>query len=160
MKKMTKSNSDASGSLFSSKLFDENRFYDCFLKDLNNAKEEVIIESPFISTKRMKLLVPIFKKLAKRKIKVYIITRRPEEHVEEYRWQSEKAIRMFEVMGIQPLLCVGNHHRKLAIIDREILWEGSLNILSQIKSREIMRRIEGEHFALEMFDFLKLEKFL
>ncbi len=64
------------------------------------------------------------------------------------------------MMGVQVLLCSGNHHRKLAIIDRKILWEGSLNILSQVRSREIMRRIEGKELAIQMFKFLRLEKFL
>lgn len=74
--------------------------------------------------------------------------------------QSEDAIQWCEALGIQVLLCVGNHHRKLAILDRKILWEGSLNILSQTHSREIMRRIENEEIAAEMFNFLKLGKFI
>ncbi len=45
-------------------------------------------------------------------------------------------------------------------IDQNILWEGSLNILSQTRSQEIMRRIESKDLALEMFNFLKLEKYL
>jgi len=64
------------------------------------------------------------------------------------------------MMGVQTFLCSGNHHRKLAIIDRKILWEGSLNILSQNNSREIMRRIEGEAFATELFEFLNLGEYI
>jgi hypothetical protein len=63
-------------------------------------------------------------------------------------------------MGVQVLLCIGNHHRKLAILDRKILWEGSLNILSQNNSREIMRRIDNQNIAMEMFDYLKLERYI
>jgi len=74
--------------------------------------------------------------------------------------QSEEAIRWCESIGIQVFLCLGNHHRKLAIIDRKILWEGSLNILSQTKSREIMRRIDDKEAALEMFNFLEFRRFL
>ena len=74
--------------------------------------------------------------------------------------QSEDAIQRCETLGIQVLLCTGNHHRKLAILDRKIHWEGSLNILSQTWSREIMRSIEGQELALQTFNFLKLEKFL
>lgn len=88
------------------------------------------------------------------------MTRDPKEHNENMEYQSEDAIRTFDVIGVQVLLCVGNHHRKLAILDRQILWEGSLNILSQNRSREIMRRIKSETIALEMFDFLKLSKFI
>jgi hypothetical protein len=53
-----------------------------------------------------------------------------------------------------------HHHRKLAILDREILWEGSLNILSQSRSREIMRRIKEKKYAQEMFNFLNLGSFV
>ena len=76
------------------------------------------------------------------------------------KYQSEDAISSFERMGVQVLLCIGNHHRKLAILDRKILWEGSLNILSQTHSREIMRRIENQEFTMEMFNFLKLGEFI
>jgi hypothetical protein len=74
--------------------------------------------------------------------------------------QASRMIEYFEEVGIQVLVCSNNHLRKLAILDRKVLWEGSLNILSQSNSREIMRRIKGEHHAIEMFEFLKLEKYL
>ena len=108
----------------------------------------------------MKTLFPVFEDLVNRGVSVYVLTRDPREHSETFEEQSEAEIRRFEILGVQVLLCVGNHHRKLAIIDREILWEGSLNILSQMKSREIMRRIAGSKSALEMFEFLKLGCFI
>jgi len=145
---------------FTSRLFDEKSFYKTFIKDLLNAKEEVIIESPFITASRMKSLTPIIKKLLRREIKMYVITRDPSEHEKPYASQSEAEIQQFEALGIQALICSGKHHRKLSIIDREILWEGSLNILSQTRSREIMRRIDDKETTMEMFNYLKLEKFL
>lgn len=130
------------------------------MQDLENACKEVIIESPFITVQRTKLVMPVFEKLLHRGVEIHIFTRDPKEHYFGMEFQSEKAIRTFESMGIQTLLCKGNHHRKLAILDREVLWEGSLNILSQTRSREIMRRIESKSLALEMFEFLKFGKFL
>ena len=88
------------------------------------------------------------------------MTRDPKEHEESMEYQSEETISLFERMGVQVLLCIGNHHRKLAILDRQILWEGSLNILSQNHSREIMRRIDSEKLAMEMFEYLKLERII
>ncbi len=146
--------------LLKSKLFDENTFYEAFIKDIKKCKEEVIIESPYITCNRMELLEPVFQKLVKHGVKVHIITRSPEEHSENLARQAELEISILEEMGIQVLLCPGNHHRKLAILDRKILWEGSLNILSQAYSREIMRRIESQELTIQMFNFLKLEKFL
>lgn len=146
--------------MFSSTLFDEKTFYKIFARDLLNCENEVIIESPYITSERMSVLMPIFRKLIERGIKVYIITRDPREHSESLQSQSEQVIVEFETIGVQTLICLGNHHRKLAILDRKILWEGSLNILSQIKSREIMRRIDCEEFTMEMFNFLKLGNFI
>ncbi len=146
--------------MFNSKLHDENTFYRAFIKDLENCKEEVIIESPYVTTGRMKTLWLVLNKLLSRGVKIYFITRDPKEHDFSMEYQSEDEIRYCEKLGIQVLLCVGNDHRKLAILDRKVLWEGSLNILSQTHSREIMRRIEDKETTLEMFNFLKLSKVL
>lgn len=146
--------------MFSSHLHDEKTFYTAFLRDLDSCREEVVIESPFITSARMETLWPTFKKLLSRGIKIYFITRDPKEHEEGMEYQSEAEIQKCEILGIQVLLCAGNHHRKLAMIDREILYEGSLNILSQAHSREIMRRIESNELTMQMFNFLKLDKVL
>ncbi len=146
--------------LFSSQLHTEKTFYSSFLEDLDNCREEVIIESPYITGERASQFIPIFEKLLDKGVRIYVMTRDPKEHTLSMEDQSEEAIRTFEIMGVQTLLCVGNHHRKLAILDRKILWEGSLNILSQTHSREIMRRIDNEEFTMEMFNFLKLSEFI
>jgi phosphatidylserine/phosphatidylglycerophosphate/cardiolipin synthase-like enzyme len=147
-------------SLFISSLYDEKTFYEAFLRDLEGCRSEVFIESPYITSKRVKMLIPIFNTLLSKGIKIYVMTRDPKEHEENMEFQSEDTISLFEKMGVQVLLCTGNHHRKLAILDRKILYEGSLNILSQTNSREIMRRIDDYDVALDTFNFLKLANFL
>lgn len=141
-------------------LHDEKTFYPHFLSDLEQSQSEVIIESPFITIARMKTFWPVFRRLVARGVKVYIVTRDPREHTDGYDDQSEVEIQEFEAVGIQVLMCTGNHHRKLAIIDRNILWEGSLNILSQAKSREFMRRLEDGGFAVDLFNFIGYEKYM
>ncbi len=145
---------------FTSELHDEKTFYKAFLEDLDRARSEVIIESPFITTDRMKTLWPALNRAYSRGIKIYIITRDPKDHNNGYELQSESEIGRLEEVGIQVFLCTGNHHRKVAIIDREILWEGSLNILSQTKSREFMRRLEGVGFATDLFNFLNFGRYI
>lgn len=146
--------------LFPSGLYDETTFYQQFRQDLLRSASEVVIESHFIATERAKTLYPVLERLVNRGVRVYVVTRDPREHSETMEEQSEAEIRRFEALGVQVLLCTGNHHRKLAILDRQVFWEGSLNILSQVKSREIMRRIENKELATEMFSFLKFENFL
>lgn len=146
--------------LVSSKLFNEHTFYQAFLNDLKIREKEIIIESPYITNTRAQLFRPIFQDLLDKRVKIYIITRNPQEHEEWLAVQAEGEISEYEIMGVQVLLCAGNHHRKLAMLDRKILYEGSLNILSQAHSREIMRRIESKELTMQMFNFLKLGRVL
>ena len=107
--------------LMPSKLHDENTFYHAFINDLNACKEEIIIESPFISSPRMKKLYPVFERFIKRGVRVYAMTCDPREHDDSMEEQSEYEIQRFKRLRVQVLLCTGNRHRKLAILDRKIL---------------------------------------
>lgn len=142
---------------FETKLYNERTFYKQFIEDLVRADREIIIESPFITTSRMELLYPVFERLLARHVMVYLITRDPVDHDNEFmRDQSTNEILQCKELGVNISLLKGHHHRKLAIIDSKILWEGSLNILSFSNSREIMRRIKSEKYVWEMQKFLKL----
>jgi hypothetical protein len=57
------------------------------------------------------------------------------------------------------ILFTGRLHRKLAIIDRKVLWEGSLNILPQNDSCEIMQETNSESHARRVMDFIDIDKF-
>ncbi len=146
--------------LVTSKLYDELTFYKQFIKDLKASKQEVIVESQFISSTRMYSLAPLFRNLVSRKVKCYVITRDPDDHDITMKQQAEKEIRKFQTIGVQVILTNEYSHRKLAIIDRKVLWEGSLNILSQTCSQEIMRRIESKEQAQKCFDFVRFGKFI
>lgn len=144
--------------LVGSRLYHQDNFYPAFLKDLGKCKQEVIIESPFLTRRRLEPVAPVLQKLKNRNVKVTINTRDPLECDEEYmREEAMRAVSKLQHMGVQ-VLYTRNHHRKLAILDRRILWEGSLNILSQNNSCEVMRRIESAQLAREMTKFIGIDK--
>lgn len=144
--------------LVGSKLFDQDDFYPAFLKDLSKCQHEAIIESPFLTARRLATLSSTLQKLKTRNVRVTVNTRDPLESDEEYmRDEGIKAISILQHMGVQ-VLYTGNHHRKLAILDRAIIWEGSLNILSQNNSCEVMRRIESVPLAWQMVRFTGIDK--
>lgn len=138
-----------------STLFDNNTFYKAFERDLKCARQLVVIESPFITRRRMEQLLPLLTKLRRKGVQVVVNTRNPEEHNEEYAIQAEDGIAAMQDIGIKVLYTV-KHHRKLAIVDEEILWEGSLNILSQGDSCEIMRRTSSSQLVEQMMRFFGL----
>ena len=141
-------------------LCDETNFYKTFIKDLLHARKEVIIESPFVTTRRVETLFSIFESLLRKGVRIYIITRPPEEHNRNMQIEAQQEIDKLLSIGVSVIFCYGSHHRKLAIVDRDILWEGSLNILSQNYSREIMKRIETQQEVQQMFSFLKLDSII
>lgn len=141
-----------------STLFTETDFYKYFIKDLLDAKKEVIIDAPYITTNRVQTFIPIFDHLLSKNIRIFIFTRLPKENYSLMELQAANEIKNFENMGITVLPFRGNMHRKLAVVDREVLWEGSLNILSQSRSHEIMRRFFGKETSKQMLKFLKWDK--
>jgi hypothetical protein len=143
--------------LAESKLFDQDTFYPAFLSDLKHCKSEVIIESPFITTRRINMLLPEFEKLRRRGVRIIINTRDPREHEDYLKLEAESSIAALQDLDVQ-ILFTGGHHRKLAILDRTTLYEGSLNILSQNDSCEIMRRIKSRELTWQMYCFAGLDK--
>jgi len=108
---------------------------------------------------RIDQLLPILTRLRKRGVNIIINTRNPSEHDMEYMHQSESAISLLQEIGVIVLFTV-KHHRKIAIVDREVFYEGSLNILSYYNSCEIMRRTVSTPEAEILIKFIGLNKYL
>lgn len=142
-----------------SKLYNQQSFYDAFEQDLRYARSLVVIESPFITMKRLNTLLPAIRQLRARGVRVIVNTKPFEEHDQVLYRQAVEATAVLQEIGVTVLMTVG-HHRKVAIIDDNILWEGSLNILSQNDSSEFMRRIYSDTLAQEMLRFIGVKRWL
>jgi hypothetical protein len=150
------SNESSAPSLITSKLYDQNSFYEAFERDLLRANQRVIIESPFLTMRRVSTLLPQLRKLIARDVRVIVNTKPLDEHDAILREQAEEVIVILQGIGIRVLMTAG-HHRKVAILD-DILWEGSLNILSQNNSCELMRRIQSPGLSGQMLRFTRLDQ--
>ncbi len=137
-------------------LYDECTFYAAFSKDFKQAQQEVIMESPYMTRRRASELAPLCLKLTQKGVKVRINTRNPNHHDDNLRIQACIAIKILKDAGAKIRLCNDMRHRKIAVIDKAILWEGSLNMLSQNDSKEIMRRTVSEKLSKQMLSFTAL----
>ena len=144
--------------LLTSTLHDEESFYRAFIHDIRSAEREVIIESPFMTRARLDCFIPQFQRLIKRGVKITVNTRHPKDIDGYMREQAWEAIKTLNKMKVKVRLYRGMHHRKLAVIDERIVWEGSLNILSQVYSSEIMRRIESPQMAIQLLRFIHMKR--
>ena len=140
------------------RMYNQDSFYRAFENDLVFAQDKVIIESPFITTKRINALLPILTDLRSRGVSITINTRDPSEHDIDYETQALDAVAILQSMDIQ-VLYTAKHHRKLAVIDNTIVWNGSLNILSQNDSCEIMWRISSPELANKLLGFINLKRY-
>ncbi len=141
--------------LADSVLYDERSFFGAFSKDFKAAKDEVIIESPYLTVRRTTDLEPLCAKLIQKGVRIHIFTRNPAHHDGNLRDQAMKSIQILENVGVTVTQCNDMRHRKLAVVDNQILWEGSLNMLSHSNSREIMRRTDSRRLSTQMLSFIK-----
>lgn len=139
-----------------SDLFDEKTFYGKFTKDLMEAKKEIIIFSPFVTKFRTDFYKQTIQKLRDKNIEVFIFTRPLEEYDDFIQPQISCSLKRYEEMGVCVFYPGKYIHQKVAVIDREILWEGSLNILSHRASQEMMRRTPNESAAMQVVNYLGL----
>jgi len=87
--------------VFSSRLYDETTFYSPFLKDLSNCQSEAIIESPFITNRRLSELLPTIKRLKERSVRIVIVTKDPREHDKDYqREDAAKCLATLQKLGV------------------------------------------------------------
>ena len=148
---------DVSG-LLSSRLYDERSFYDAFIKDIKNAKRSIIIESPYLTERRALQVCKLFKRMNNQGVKIRINTRNPRYHDKTLEIQAWKATAILREHKVKVYTYNDLRHRKLAVIDDTVLWEGSLNILSQNNSKELMRRTTSKDVCNQVLRFTSLAK--
>lgn len=141
--------------IFRSEMYSDSTFFKAFINDLTSCKTCILIESPFITTSAADRLLPIFAKMRSRNVSITVNTRQPTEHNGDNERQALEVISKLQDIGVV-VLYTGRLHRKIAIIDDEITWEGSLNILSHNKSCEFMRRITSREIAYRTKTFIGL----
>ncbi len=137
-------------------IYNERTFYPAFTKDMLKAKKEVIIYSPFITKYRADFFRKTFVRLRIKNIKLFIFTRPIGEHEEYVQEEARAAIQIYESLGARVVFLEGSIHEKVAVIDKKILWTGSMNILSQRSSRELMTRTEDEALTAQFISHLDL----
>lgn len=156
MLNFSRSTTSSDAGLTSSTLYNQDGFYDAFVRDLRRARTRVIIESPFLTQRRINTLLPTLQKLRSKNVRIIVNTKPFDEHDTVLYEQAVEVVGILQAIGVEVLMTVG-HHRKLAILD-DILWEGSLNILSQNDSCEFMRRMKSLTLADQMLRFIGLDK--
>lgn len=120
-------------------------FIQALIADLEIAKARVLLQSPFIATKRFAQLKPAIEKCQRRQVRICVFLQRTRDPNPF----AEVNVDMLQYIGIHVTLRE-KVHEKLAVIDELIAYDGSLNILSFDESKERMTRWVGRDKANEI----------
>lgn len=137
-------------------VYSEKNFWPRFHNDLNNVNKRLIILSPFITINRAGKFMDFFKSKVENGIEIRIHTKPSRQQIGQMQNQHREMVKSLLQNGIK-VFEISRMHQKLAILDSNISWEGSLNILSHNDAIEHMRRIESESAVEELVRNLELD---
>ena len=124
-------------------IFDNNSYSVVFENDLREAQKEIIISSPKLNVYKIKKLINILKPVQESGVKVVVLTLETERH--------QKLIDELECTGVHVKL-LSKMHEHYAIIDNEIVWYGSMNLLSRGREEDNLMRVVSGEIAQELME--------
>ncbi|HEY4424517.1 MAG TPA: AAA domain-containing protein [Pyrinomonadaceae bacterium] len=120
----------------------EGTFYPRFTEDLKSARSSILIFSPFLTTRGTNRWIDLLRFAISRGVRVRLVTRPPGDQGGVLDEDLPETVKHIRELGI-PVDYRARIHEKIAIIDEEILWHGSLNIFSQRDTTESMLRLRS-----------------
>ncbi|GAB4222352.1 MAG: AAA domain-containing protein [Acidobacteriota bacterium] len=133
--------------------FTERTFYPAFSRDIERARESIVILSPFATEAGTARWADALRAAVARGVRVRVVTRPLQELGGGETAEMAKLIRGLRELGVSVDLRA-RMHEKLAILDRRVLWHGSLNILSHRDTSESMLRLESPAACRQLGRFL------
>lgn len=137
----------------------QEHFYKYLRNDIFNAKERVVIYSPFITQNRIAELDPQLKAAVERGVHVFVITKARSDRNKRERQSYHMLEKTLSDWGLH-IIHKQRMHEKLIFVDTDILWEGSLNPLSFSNTREHMERRKSRKVFEEYALTIRLEELL
>ncbi|QES43598.1 hypothetical protein DEJ49_23760 [Streptomyces venezuelae] len=133
---------------------DEISFYETFAARLAEARNSLWIWSPW-TAKRLIGLLPVLDEAVHRGVRVTVFVRDPYDTGQKKQADLVRQLRAV----VQTVVPVNVMHQKIVVIDEHTVLLGSLNSLSQSRSREVMLTIKGGHFARKILTHEHAEDF-
>lgn len=130
-------------------LFDWQSYASIYQKDLESATSEIIISGPAISNAKSWALITLNMRLSETGVRIIVSTLSPGSF-EDGKHQAE-VVQALRESGIT-VITTSNRHERFAVIDKNIVWYGSINLLSIEKHEDSLMRIESKEIAAELLE--------
>ena len=132
-------------------IFDIDNYTDIYQNDLLTAEKEIIISSPAISGKKVYDMIHLLREKQERGIKIVIVTWKPDcyGYGDSVYWQEQQE-RMRKA-GFEMNL-VEDYCEHYCVIDRQVVWYGSMNFLGKEDAEDNLMRIVDGKVANELLE--------
>lgn len=131
-------------------IFDSSNFINVFSHDILSSTVEITIVSPFLSKRRVNMMMKYFDNS---NANIIVVTRPISDYKEKDIDNVTACIEILKSHNIE-IKTKSMIHQKFAIIDNRIVWYGSINLLSYGNSEESIMRIESNSIANELLGVL------
>lgn len=132
-------------------IFDSESYLPVYEKDLQQANKSIYIASPGLNKNKIRRLIALVEQQQTAGVSVTVITL-PAENYPQARVEPTKALQtMLQSAGIY-LVLQPELHTHFAVIDQEIVWYGSANLLSCDKEDDGLMRIRSRDIALKLLE--------
>lgn len=130
-------------------IYDFSNYQKIFDKDIENANREIIIVTPGVNQTKVDDYLPKLIKKLEDGIHITIITLDYQVYPNNIKEKTKVLIDMLKRSGIT-LITMQSLYEHYAIIDKEITWYGSMNLLSKVKKEDNMMRITDLQVVYEL----------
>lgn len=132
-------------------IFDSDTYSSVYEQDLQEAKSEIVISSPTLGANKVYRMIKLLKERMEIGVKVTIVT----WHPDAYKYgREEHRVELMEVLrntGFHMEL-MDEHCEHYAVIDNEIVWYGSMNLLSKDDVEDNIMRVMNKDIAVELLE--------
>lgn len=132
-------------------IYDSDTYSPVYEQDLRKAVSEIVISSPTLGKYKVMRMTSMLKERQETGVKVTIVTWHPDSYLygrEEHRIELMEALRN---AGFNIEL-VEDHCEHYAVIDNEIVWYGSMNLLSKDDVGDNIMRVVSKSIAAELLE--------
>ena len=133
---------DISSSIADNQIFNGSTFYRPYTSDLTKAKRSIVISSPKLYRTEQNPLVTLLKELAQQRIEILITTAAENEQTI---FIQSKGLSV----KVKPKLSLYT-----TIIDKEVVWYGSINTLGYASKDDNMIKVTDIHLANELIEMI------
>ena len=137
-------------------IFDSESYTSVFERDVAQADTEIVISSPGIGAKGVHRILKTLEERHDSGVKITLLTLSADNYPQQRIEKTKGLITELIESGVTVLEKTGMHEH-FAVIDREIVWYGSVNLLSNAKEEDGLMRVKSREIAQELLEIGFLE---